>query len=65
MERIKLVDYQVKAIQAAIEYSSHAIEDTLLNKYNAYAIEDLNATDYDAIMNDIQDWHMEILTKDQ
>ncbi len=63
MERIKLVDYQIQAIRSAIDHSSLAIEDTLLDKYNAYMIEDLNATDFDKIMEDIQDWHLKIIKR--
>lgn len=58
MERIKLVDYQVKAIKSAIKHSFDIIEDMLLDKYNAFMIEDLNATDFDAIMEDIKDYHV-------
>lgn len=63
MERIKLVDYQVAAIKSAIEHSYDQIEDMLLDKYNAFMIEDLNATDFDAIMEDISDWHYELNQK--
>ena len=61
--KVKLVDYQVQAIRSAIDFSSHAIEDTLLDKYNAYSIADLNATDFDKIMSDIQDWHLALIKK--
>lgn len=60
MEKIKLVDYQVKDIKSAIEHSFDIIEDMLLDKYKAFMIEELNASDFDQIMEDIRYWHLEI-----
>lgn len=61
MEKIKLVDYQVKDIKSAIPYDE--VYDRVLDKYKVFMIEDLNATDYEDIINDIQDWHKEIISR--
>ncbi len=63
MERIKLLDYQIKDIQMRLDHTYDQIESDILDKYKATHIADLNATDYDAIMEDIQDWHSELNAK--
>lgn len=60
MERIKLLDYQLKAIKNRISASYEEIEDALLEKYEVFSLEDLNATDYDKILDDISERHKEI-----
>jgi len=61
--KIKLVDYQVRAIQSRLDRISHKVEDMVLDKYKAYSVEDLNALDYDDIIEDIQDWTCEVIKK--
>ncbi len=61
--KIKLLDYQIHSIKTAIQYSYEQIEDAILKKYKAWRIEDLNACDYEAITEDIQDWHWELNQK--
>lgn len=65
MQKIKLVRYQVQAIKSALEHSYDQIENMVLDKYNEMMIEDLNATDFEEIMEDIQDWHIELIEKAQ
>ena len=58
--RIKLLDYQLHTIKYRLAYSYDKVTDAILDKYKAYALEDLNATDYDDILEDIQEWTAEI-----
>lgn len=60
MERIKLLDYQLNDIRNRLDSTYNIIEDKIMDKYNVCAIDYLNATDYDAIMNDIMDLTSEI-----
>lgn len=60
MSRIPLLDYQLKAIKNRLGASYDEIEDMLLDKYEVSSLEELYATDYDEIMEDISEWHKEI-----
>jgi len=60
MTRIKLLDYQLNDIRNRLDATYNKVEDRLLDKYQVCAIDYLNATDYDDIMNDIMDFTCEI-----
>lgn len=61
--RVRLLDYQLNAIQARIDASYAQIETSLLDKYKVFSLEELLATDYEEIIEDIQEWHWEIQSK--
>ena len=63
MNRIKLLSYQIKDIKQRLYFTYDKVETDILNKYKAYAVEDLNATDYEEIIEDIQDWTCELNAK--
>lgn len=63
MERIKLLDYQIKDINTRLSHSYDQIESALLDKYKAITITDLNSSDYEDIIEDIQDWNWELTSK--
>jgi len=56
MQKIKLFDFQINHIDRYLKLNNSHVKDAVLKKYNAYDIEDLNALDYDDIVEDIQDW---------
>lgn len=60
MNKTKLFDHQLNAVKMRLNYSYEQVKDAILDKYNAYALEDLNATDFDEILEDIQEWTHEI-----
>lgn len=60
MSRIPLLDYQLKAIKNRLNASYDEIEELILDKYEVSCLEDLYATDYDEIMEDIHQCHKEI-----
>ncbi len=57
MHKIKLLDYQLHAIQARLDHSGNEVEDMILEKYKAHSLDDLNALDYDDIINDIENFN--------
>jgi hypothetical protein len=59
MNKIKLLDYQLQAIKARIDHSDSEVEDMILNKYKAHSLDDLNALDYDDIIDDIENFNYE------
>lgn len=63
MHKIKLLDYQLNAIKTRLSYSYDSVEEELLKKYDALLLSDLNATDYDEIIDDIENWTAEINSK--
>lgn len=59
-KKIKLTEYQFNQIRSFLDSScSPLIEDTLLEKYKVHDISELNATDYDAIKDDLFVWYAE------
>lgn len=56
MERIKLLDYQLREINSRLDHTYGDVEDMILDKYKATSIDLLNSTDYDAIIDDICDF---------
>jgi hypothetical protein len=58
--RVRLLDYQLHSIQARIDASYAQIETSLLDKYKVFSLEELLATDYEEIIEDIAEWHWQI-----
>ena len=54
---IKLFSNQVRNIEAFLEFAHIGMEDALLARYQAYTIEELNASDYDEIIEFLQEKH--------
>lgn len=61
--QVNLLAYQLRAIQDRIDASYEVIETDLLAKYKVFSLEELLASDYEEIIEDIQDWHWEIHSK--
>jgi len=60
MNYTRLTDYQLNAIESRLQFLPDSIEGKVLDKYKAYALDALRASDYDAIIEDIQQWTVEV-----
>ena len=65
MNKTKLHDYQIRALKSYLAFTYDEVEDALLDKYNVSSLEDLNSSDYDAIMEDARELHSEITADKQ
>ncbi len=61
--RVRILDYQLRAIHDRIDASYEVIEKDLLEKYKVFSLEELLTSDYEEIIEDIQEWHWEIHSK--
>lgn len=63
MHKIKLTEYQLRSVINALSASYDQVEDAVLEKYNVAGVDQLNSTDFEEIMSDIQDWTWELNEK--
>lgn len=61
--KTKLHSHQLHAIKEFIGRTYDILEDDLLEKYGVSDLTDLNASDYDAIMEDLCEWLDELNSK--
>lgn len=57
MHKFKLNEFQLQRINSRLEYSSKDTEDYLLKVYGVFSIEDLPSTEYDEIINHIDEFN--------
>jgi len=51
MEKIKILDYQLRHIQSMISFSPVEVEDMVLEHFNVSGLDELNHSQYDEIVD--------------
>ncbi len=57
MNKFKLNEFQLNSINSRLEYASKETEDYLLETYGVYSLEDLPATEYNEIIDAIEEFN--------
>ncbi len=64
MNKTRLLPYQLHEVKCRLNEDLYPpLEKWLLEKYQVFSLDELKCLDYDAIINDLEDWTWELASE--